>query len=912
MSVGETIRDVVLRITGDGDDAKRELERLSLELTKFGQKDAEASAEINTAKAKADLKALEAQFARIDGRDLTATANVRLGKAKAELAMLQAQLDEIDGRDVEIDVEVQKDLEDRLQGLAMKAAGFADTLGDVERRSTSAGKSIADTNVNFFNMNTRLGSLLKIAPALIPIIVGLGAQIVALGASAVQAIGGLAALAVAMGGALAAAASIGVAAFFRFKETMEQAGTPAYKIVQIVGQIGDALSGLSKAADPILHAIANNLSRVFDVIEKVRPAFFALGKEAGQAVSWMVKALTSSDMASGISKLLELAGPVMKPLAQIFVRFGHILLNIANAAMPFLTSALQDLARWLGEAVKGTSDMLETRGAIGQMVSHLQSWWHLLVQITGVFGELVRIAGPFGQGMVDSLAKGAEHLREWLSSKEGTERVKQFFEDVLPLASEVAEMVGKLMVLFVQFGQLMAPVIKPFVAGINEGLSRLIAFQELLMKIPAPIRALIGTLLAFAFGFNTLKVAGAGVRAALSLLVGVLGVVGGAFSGLWEVISNVVGKIPGFISDRFGNARDAAVALTGALRDGVIGAWSAIRDVAGDIWGAMRDRIRDRIQSAREAVATAVRATSDVARAAWQGIREAASTIFNSIREAITNRIQSARESLANTVRTMSEVARNVWQGIREAATTIFGNVREAIANALGNAREAVGNAVRAMADVARNVWQSIRDAAATIFNGVKDAIANALGNAREAVVNIVQAMLGVFTGITGRFYAAGQALIQNMIDGFMSLANSLYDKIKSVADKATDLLPGSEPKDKTSPFYGLKKRGAAILGNLMAGIESAGPDFVDALSKQLSAAAMVGPPQMAIAGGVGIDQTAHEAQTLKRVAASIGGGGSSKKIHQEINVTPIAGGGSPDPDVLASQLSFLLRAKGA
>lgn len=908
MSAGETIRDVILRITGDGDDARRELERLALDLTKFGQKHAEADAEIDTAKAKADLKALETQFSRIDGRDLTATAKVRLGKAMAELTALQAKVDELDNRDIEIDVDVKKDLADRLQGLGGDAAHFADKLGDVERRSKGAGEAIADTNVNFFNMNTRMGSLLKILPVLLPMLGGFVAQIVAMGASAIQAIGGLGALAIAMGGALVAAVAIGVAAFVRFKETMETAGTPAFRIVQIVGKIGEALSGLSKAADPILHAIADNLGGVFGVIERVTPAFFELGKTAGKAIGWMLKALTSDSMAASIAKLLELAGPVMMPLVKILVRFGKVLLGIANAAMPFLTSALQGLAKWLGEAARGVDHLTRTREAIGGMIDHLKSWWNLLVQITGVFGELVRIAAPFGKAMVDTLAEGAEKLKEWLSSKEGTERVQQFFKDVLPLASEVAKTIGRLVVIFLQFAQLLAPVIKPMLAGYNQLLTVVNVLLELLLKIPASVRAMIGVIGVLAAGFGKVKVAGEAAKAAFLLLSGSMGVLGGAFSGLWNVVKSVIGAIPGYVRDKLSQTRDDVVAFSGLIRDGAVVAWNAIRDAAGAIWGAIKDRIAERMQEARETVGNISRGMRDVAVAVWHGIREAAAKIFQAAREAIVNALQSARESVANNVRSMREAAVNVWHGIREAAANIFQAIREAITNALQSAREGVGNAVRGMSDVARSVWQGIREAAASIFQGVRDAIVTALGAAREAVGNIVEQMLGVVKGMTGAFYNAGKALIESMIDGFLSLADSLYDKIKGVADKATSLLPGSEPRDKTSPFVNLKHRGAAIIRNLMEGIDQAGPELVKALSNQLSNAAAAGPPGLAIAGDTSGTSPALSRSGVLAAGATVGGSGTTI---DKLIVQPLVGGGPPDPHVLAAQLEMLLRVRG-
>lgn len=887
MDLGDTIRDVILRITGDGDDARRELERLSLELTKFGSKDAEANAKIDTAKAKENLKELEVEFKRIDGRDLSATANVRLGSAMAELAALQAELDHLDGDDVTIDVNVRKDLEERLQSLGMKAAGFADNLEHAADKGEGLGKTLDGTNVQMGFFSSKLGTILQFLPLLIPLASSVLSVVVALGASFLEAAAGAGALAVALGGALVAAAGIGVAAFFRFKETMETAGTPAHRIVEVVGKIGEALQGLSKAADPILHAVAANIGGVFDVIEKVKPAFFAFGKVAGQAVGWLSKALTSPGMANGIAKLLELSGPVLKPLVQILVRFGRILLNIANATMPFLTSALQGLAKWLGEVVKGTSNITKTHGVIGVLVGQLESWWNLLVQIAGVFVELTKIAAPFGKGIVDALAKGAEHLKEWLGSKEGTERVQSFFKDTLPVARELAIVIGQVVVIFLQFGQLMAPIVAAFLNGFNFVLGVIRNLLELFTNVDR----------ALAF-----KNWGSAISA-----------IAGAFSDLWGAVVNFVGGIPGFIGDKLSAAKDAVSSIGATILAAAVSVFGSVLNAAQSVWGSVRDAIVNALQDARDAVASVVHSIRDTAVNAWQSTRDAAANVWQAVRTAIANAIQGAREAVANAVQSMRDVATNVWQGIRDAAGNIFQAVRSTIANALQAARDAVASAVQGMRDVATTVWQAIRDAAASIFGNVKEAIANALNSAKEVVSNAVQGMLSAVTGAGGAFYSAGKAIIQNMIDGIKSMAEEAVNAVKGVLDKATDLLPGSEPKDPSSPMRNLGRRGRAIIGNLIGGIRESGPDLVKAMSEELAGVAAAGPVSLTgvasatastPAGAVGAAMQRAAAATVN---AAVGGGG----LHVEnLNVVPMAAGGSPDPDVLAAQLTMALRAR--
>ena len=85
-----------------------------------------------------------------------------------------------------------------------------------------------------------------------------------------------------------------------------------------------------------------------------------------------------------------------------------------------------------------------------------------------VFIEFSKIAAPFGKEIVDAITEGATQMANWIKSAEGNEQITQFFEDVLPLAAQLAEFIGKLALVFLQLGQFMAPAFTSIVGQLND------------------------------------------------------------------------------------------------------------------------------------------------------------------------------------------------------------------------------------------------------------------------------------------------------------------------------------------------------------------------------------------------------------------------------------------------------------
>ena len=138
-----------------------------------------------------------------------------------------------------------------------------------------------------------------------------------------------------------------------------------------------------------------------------------------------------------------------------------------------------------------------------------------------------------------------------------------------------------------------------------------------------------------------------------------------------------------------------------------------------------------------------------------------------------------------------------------------------------------IGAVLSAIAGVWGSTLSGLQSTAAGIFDGIKSKIGESLNGAKSTIEGVLSGFKGTFEsnlngvvsfveGLAGRFASAGRALINNLRDGIMSTIGNLIADAKKKLDELVAMLPGSEPRDRTSPLYGLGRRGEALAHNFM------------------------------------------------------------------------------------------------
>jgi TP901 family phage tail tape measure protein len=187
----------------------------------------------------------------------------------------------------------------------------------------------------------------------------------------------------------------------------------------------------------------------------------------------------------------------------------------------------------------------------------------------------------------------------------------------------------------------------------------------------------------------------------------------------------------------------------------------------------------------------------------------------------------TVQEIIGTVVAIIAEIISRIFGGIadflNEHGTTIQA-ILELAWNQIANTVEFVLNTIQGVLNTALAVlqgdWEGAMAGMQQILDGFRSYVEGAFDNIIE--------FLG---SLGGRAASAGAAFIESIKDGVMGAIDDLISSAKSALQGLADILPGSEPKDPTSPLRGLAIRGRAIVGNLQEGIDSARLDLTAAVT---------------------------------------------------------------------------------
>lgn len=848
----------MLTVSGDASDAERELGDFQGQLAAFARETAEADVELSTEGANATLDELKAKLSDFSAQQYSADVNLEIAKAQADLAVLQAELSKIDGEDVTVDVDVRRGIVEKLASLS----GEIDRIGQSTEVVSQTGFSSFISKIGEAANGTEIfgASLTEIGaigPFVIAAVVSIVGQLVAIVATAASAAGGIGALAIAFGATLLPAIALGVGAIANFKAESETAGTAAHALKETFGDVAESFKSATKGGSAhLFQGISEGLREISPLLDHLRPAFTRLGEAGGDAIKSLAEQFSSPAWQKFFTFAIDSLAEITPLIARSFGAFSTILAHIAQASMPFLIGALRDVAQGLEGISDKTSDIGGLRDVIGGMVHSLQAVGQLLGGLADLTAAFVEAFAPFGDGIVESLAEGAHALADWLRSSEGTDKLKEFFEDTGPLASELAKLFLNVALALIQIGQFVAPAFTPLVEALNDVVGAANAVLSFLNDhIPAGLRKLAGELATLSFA---------------------------------KIFEEHFGAIVDVAKDVLGKVGDAASAAWSGIVSGIQAAGGAISAAAGAMIKGALDQIRGRVEAAR-----------DVGAALVNGIKAG----FNAVKGPVIAVGRAIVTSVINSIRSQVNRATAVGRAIINAVRGGFNDARGAVISGARAIITAALNVLRGAIDTARNIGTSIINAVKGGFNAARSAVTGAINDLRSAALNLLRGMVDAAR-------AAGESIINGLAGGIkagadavISTVQSIYDHIKSIIEAPLHVHI-DVPSVNIPGIPGIATGARDIVKGGLARVGEKGEELVFMpQGADVYTANETRRILRALAGGV----AAPSAGAVSAPATAMGGGGGTTIINQ---ITPIAGGGSPDPEVLVAQLNAKLRAR--
>lgn len=257
-----------------------------------------------------------------------------------------------------------------------------------------------------------------------------------------------------------------------------------------------------EASKPVFIALNQILGKFNEVLPKLQGIFNAIGQAWGDALKSFGQRITSPQFLLNMAGAVQALIPLIRNLGNIA---GNLLLtfsNIGAAAMPALVALGDAVEKLTGRWAKNTSDIGKTRKTVMPMIEALKGFVGI---ITGA-GEAAVAVFTSGSGPINDfigwIRDGVKAFGKWAKSAKGGDKIKQFFEDTLPLAKSIIKFILKVGEVILKAFQFVAPVLKPFVDMFTLVAEIAAKILNLFLLIPAPVRGFAGEILALLFGFT--------------------------------------------------------------------------------------------------------------------------------------------------------------------------------------------------------------------------------------------------------------------------------------------------------------------------------------------------------------------------------------------------------------------------
>lgn len=920
-----SIHEILLRVTGQTEDAEEDLRDLATQLNIFDRQRAEASVGIDESEFERKRRRIIAQLRRLGGE----RAEILIEAAGAattifQLRAVESQLNSLQREAAKTIIWTR--LQTRLRGVGTGFRNFRRQLTPttlrVGRFSFAIGRlSEQALIIASVSMKALIAAVLTLASSLALAVAGLAQLITTMGRAIVAAVELAGAYTIAFVGTLIPVVTLGIGVVRRFKETSEEAGTAANRLAEAAKGVGRTFDRvMAPAADRVLGALAFGLERLRPLIASLQSEFRAFGRVAAESIRGAARELTSDAWRDGFARLIDGARRIVPVLTDAFLGLAATLRNIAVATMPLLERAIRRLAGRTREWERATADAGAVRSFLRDARRELSVFTDLLSEAWTLLRNVFGAGAGVGRQLVRELTAATREANRWLETARGQRAINRFWRTAAGHLRTWARTLVQITDMFAALISVTAPFGRRLVRDIGllaerwaewlrseEGTERMNQIMGNLIPLLEQLAGLAFNLIRIFLVFS--EVVAEGLRPLFEILNAILG----PFAELAEKILDLprplrqlLGAIvatgtamrllrlaltlgrfafatlllplrlltPAFVA--FGSVARLVVPLLALLRTGAIALGAAL--LANPVVAI----------AAAIAVLILLLAKLGLLDDVWRALRKAAVAIWRAIKTAVVTNARAMLAVARTVFRAILAVGRTAWRALRAVTTTVFRAILSVARSVWGAVRSVVTGALRGALSVARSVFGALRSAASSAFRAVIGAARSILRGLAGIVRGFVSSAVDVVRNLGGAFFNAGRSIIQSMINGVRSLAGSVKDAVGDVVQGAKDLLPFSEPRDPRSPLFGLDRAGRAIIDNLATGIRDAGGELAGALSRELDLAV----PAVAVQPGAGL--------------------AGAGPLTQNFNVTTPSVPGTPDPRLIAAQLALLERQRGA
>jgi phage-related protein len=268
----------------------------------------------------------------------------------------------------------------------------------------------------------------------------------------------------------------------------------------------------------------------------------------------------------------------------------------------------------------------------------------------------------------------------------------------------------------------------------------------------------------------------------------------------------------------------------------------------------------------------------------WEAIKAAGAAAFDAVRKKIVTVFNFLKNLFLNF--TGPGLIIKHWTKIRTATRAAFDAVRNKVREILGTIKTLFLNFTGPGLIIKH--WTTIRTRTREIFEGIRTTVRDKINAVLDIVRGIKNRVTNVFSGATTWLYNAGRDVIDGLIDGIVSM----FDSVKNTLGDLTGKLSGWKGPASRDRML-LHRPGQLIIDGLIRGLDSRVPQVKKSLQK--------------ITSDISRFDGALVAEPLRIEHGAIGG----RRARPEPTVVEIRSSGSKVDDLLVELLRGAIRTRG-
>lgn len=306
------------------------------------------------------------------------------------------------------------------------------------------------------------------------------------------------------------------------------------------------------------------------------------------------------------------------------------------------------------------------------------------------------------------------------------------------------------------------------------------------------------------------------IGGATQVFQGVITAVLDAYQARWDALygafQNILPGILALVTAIFSQVQTFMDAHGAEIVAAISTAWNSINDIVNTVITILGIVIGRTLQILAAEITAHSSEIQLVLSAAWTFI----STVIQTTLDLISGIVHAVLVGINGDWST-------AWQMIQQASAQFVQGAYNAIVAGLNLIAAFFGTSLAGIAQTWTNNFQMLITIAAKVVEDLEKSIG-------DAVTWIVD----TWNSLPNRLAGTGEAIVMAVWDGIKAKWHELVDWFDDKLQELRDKLPFSEPKDKSSPLYGLSDSGAAMVEMIQSGIDSFGNGLPNVFASSL------------------------------------------------------------------------------